>query len=278
MHRDRHNVSLADIVRKLGDLNYNIGRPIYFDSGDEEYQPIEVHAKPVWEIGKPDLIQRILSEKKSNDAGIAITYGGFLGIDIAAANNAEGVLLLDINPEQKHFWRSVITLLKECPDVDSFNARFSIVEQRYNLRDPKKEDPDGAYPSFVRSEEVYQKVRHWALKDMIASTDMDVMDTQRHKALAALLRQEKQEVKLIYLSNIPHFFMMRDGADSWTGKTHFYGGSVKAQDYSQLFANQKIIADGNTKVIHSIYNETSGQFHLQVNPLRDLPAPLAIAM
>ncbi len=271
-------MNLVDVVNTLGDKHYSIGRPIYFEAADDEQQFVQVHAHPVLRMGAPERISQILQERNNDSKGIAIAYGGFIGIDMAAAHDAEGILLLDINPDQKKFWRSVIDLIKESPTAASFREKFSVLSNRYQLRQASG-DVAEKYPSFIDDEDVYKKVHDWAIKGMMASTDMDVLDTDRHQELAGLLQQN---VGMIFLTNVPYFYNKgrNDGisADSkFPAKTTFYSGAIAPDDYALIFQNQKILAGDNTKVIYCDHCTGHDVFPLKEESLGAILPRVAVA-
>jgi len=261
-------MNLVEVVKQLGDHEYQIGNAIYAQSDGDECQPAtEVHVFPVREVGKPDLIEKIIRER-SDKKGIAVTYGGLLGIDIALAHNTEGVLLLDINPEQKKFWRAMIDTVKECPTLESFKERFTALKFRYGARQSDREDNE-QYPSFLEDPKLYKRVHEWAVNGMMASTDMDVLDTGRHHKLAEILRRANEKVDVIYLSNIPHFYDDVGTTGLPPRETNFYSMVLNTGDYQRLFANQNIIAGDNAQVVQANYDPSSGNFMLQQSNLAE---------
>lgn len=262
-------MNLAQIVQKLGDKHYPIGRPIYHGSDDEEYQPVLVHAHPVRESGAKAILERIRRERQPEQLpGIVLAYGGFYGVDMAAEHGASGVLLLDVNPEQKTFWRAAIALMAECPTAAEFNKRFSVLEQRFHLR-TEGHDTREQYPSFTTSEALYSKVHSWAQKGMIAATDMDVQDTQRYQQLSALLGSE-HSVSRIFVSNIPYFFNLSDEKGGKVRKVNFYGGLVKEGDYERIFENLSLVAADKVPVVFASSCHQNSTFPLEEKKLGEL--------
>ncbi|MBY0406911.1 MAG: hypothetical protein K2Q01_04415 [Rickettsiales bacterium] len=268
---DQNLPTLVDVVKKIGHRHYAIGRPIYFASGGgDEQEDVRVHAAPVLKMDMPKTLEILKRRKvRGNDKGIAIAYGGFIGIDAALAHDTGGVLLLDINPEQKNFWHGVIDLLKECPTAAEFNKRLSIVSSRYTLREPEMDTPE-QYPSFTKNEELYTKAREWAQTGMMAATDMDVLDTNRHHDLAYALGKHK--VSLVFLTNIPYFYNTSpDAAPPHGGqKLTFYTAPVEEGEYHMIFKNQGILADRNTKVAYADSHRGRADFPLKVKFLSEM--------
>lgn len=262
-------MNLETLVRKLGDYNYNIGRPIYFgEGGGDEMEYVKVHAHSVLKMGAADTIGSIRSNRGS-DPGIAVAYGGFIGIDIAAASDAGGVLLLDINPDQKRFWRSVIELIKECPTAGDFNKHLSVLEYRFNIREMQ---PGGEeqYPSFTRNEAIYEKVRRWAQNGMMAATDMDALDSNRHKELAGLLKEGGHKVGTVFLSNVPYFYNTAEANPHMPRKVDFYSGRVEHTDYQRIFQNQRLIAGPEAQMVYADSWSPPSEFRLKQKKLREV--------
>lgn len=196
----------------------------------------EVHTFPINERHHQKKILKMTKPRQVPDhARIHVGVAGFFNFDMAAKAKSDAIVLCDINQDQIIFWRSIIKLLAQSPDRNSFRKAFAervdyaryhhglgetqasraVVDLRWYDISKQHPNPDDFLRGqhWLRSPKAYQHLHRLAQEGMIATAPLDILDEAQcsvfGERIAALdFGGRKPLVDTIYGANV--YDLMQD--------------------------------------------------------------------
>ncbi len=188
-------------VTKLDE--YDIHHTPILEHFDRGQMLRRLDARPAAERGKPNSLH--------------IGVAGFHNFEVAGRTRPENILLLDVNPAQERFWKTVVRLLQTNEEPQAFREAFEALRIEGSIRcwDDSRvtetQPSDIAYylaeTSWLKDPEQYQYLHRMACDGKIAATTIDLLnDFERAEALGDALKEKGLKTDTCYWANISSFF------------------------------------------------------------------------
>ncbi len=166
-----------------------------------------VHFTPVGEDG----IDLGYIQNASQENSLYIGFAGILNFSLISQLDSNYALLLDINPEQKKFWKDLLDHMLTYDDfqsyLDNLNSRLEYQFFGHSLKyeTASNDSHRVKLTSDIITPDVFNKVRSMYGEGRIAFCNLDLADNRTSIMLGKAIEELNMDIQAVYTSNILNF-------------------------------------------------------------------------
>lgn len=181
----------------------------------------EIHHAPIQEhFDRGQMLRRLDTRpagERDKPNSLHIGVAGFHNFEVVGRTRPENILLLDVNPAQERFWRTVVRLLQKHETPEAFSEAFHDLRIEGSIHcfddahvtETETTDIEGYMhgASWLNDPEQYRYLHRMACEGKIAATTIDLLkDFKRAEVLGDALKEKGLKADTCYWANINSFF------------------------------------------------------------------------
>lgn len=210
----------------------------------------EIHHLPIQEHFDRGQMLRWLDKRPANERekpnSLHIGVAGFHNFEIVGRTRPENILLLDVNPAQERFWKTIVRLLQANETSKSFKEAFHALRIEGSIRcwdgTQVNEAPFTNIEYYINDvdwlnePDQYDYLHRMACQGKIAAASIDLLhDFKRAEVLGDALKNRGLVTDTCYWANIGSFFRPHRGSSFLSRNDSVFGEAPKgANDPNSL--------------------------------------------